>query len=229
MSRLAAAFAGLFALVLSPAAAAHGGGGARGYASSVTAVKPATPGLEARVLDGDDRLALTNGTGETMVVLGYRGEAYLRFTADAVFRNRRSPATYLNEERFGDVELPDDADPKAAPDWERVAGDPAYEWHDHRIHWMSPVDPPQVRRAKDQPHHVFDWAVPLRVEGQKLTLIGSLDYTPPPTSRFKPLLIAPLVALVARRWRVMVVAYAPVVRVTRRAAAHFARGRFRVS
>jgi hypothetical protein len=191
-----AALVGVVALAVSPAAAAHGDGGARGYRSNVTSVKPATPGIEVVVLEGDDRLALTNRTGRTIVVHGYRGEPYLRLTGEAVFRNRRSPATYLNEERFGEVDVPEGADPKAPPDWEQVADEPYYEWHDHRIHWMSPVDPPQIRRAPDRPHHVLDWSVPLAVGDEKVTLGGSLDYEPLDEGAFKPILIAPLAAFV---------------------------------
>jgi hypothetical protein len=193
--RRAAAFAALVALALSPAAAAHGGGGARGYRSTVTGIRPATPGIEVRVLDADDRLALRNKTGKTITVLGYEGEPYARVTPSAAYRNRRSPATYLNEERFGAVKVPDEADPKLRPEWEKVEYKPYFEWHDHRIHWMSPVDPPQIRRAKDKPHHVFDWTVPLRIDEKKVTLAGRLDYAPPPTSSFNPLLLAPLAAV----------------------------------
>jgi hypothetical protein len=156
----------LIALALCPAAAAHGGGGARGFTSTVTAIEPATPGIELRVLDGDDRIGLRNETGKTILVSGYDGEPYLRFTADAVYRNERSPATYLNEERYGDVELPARADAKAAPEWKQVADSAYYEWHDHRIHWMSPVPPPQVRAAEGKPHHVFDWKLPIRIGGR---------------------------------------------------------------
>jgi hypothetical protein len=160
----------------------------------VTGIRPATPGLEVRVLDGDDRLALSNKTGKTITVLGYAGEPYARLTPDAAYRNRRSPATYLNAERFGAVNVPDKANPKLQPDWEQVADEPYFEWHDHRIHWMSPIDPPEIRRAKDKPHHVFDWTVPLLIDGKQARLAGRLDYVPPPTSSFNPLLIAPLVA-----------------------------------
>jgi hypothetical protein len=187
--------AALSALVLCPAAAAHGGGGARGFKSTVTAVVPPTPGLEATVLESDDRIGLRNKTGKTILVFGYEREPYLRMTSDAVYRNARSPATYLNDDRYGRVQLPDQADPKAASDWKQVAGEPYYEWHDHRIHWMSPIDPPQVRRAKGVPHHIFDWSVPILVGGQRSALKGSLDYKPPPTSRFHAVLIVPLGAL----------------------------------
>ena len=185
----------LIALALCPSAAAHGGGGARGFTSTVTSIEPATPGIEVRVLDGDDRAGLRNETGKTILVPGYDGEPYLRFTTDAVYRNERSPATYLNEERYGEVELPARANAEAKPEWKKVADSGYYEWHDHRIHWMSPVPPPQVRAAEDRAHHIFDWKLPIRVGGTPVVLAGSLDYEPPPGSRFNPLLSIPLAEL----------------------------------
>ena len=41
----------LVALLATPAAVAHGGGAARGYASSVTALTPATEAVHVAVLD----------------------------------------------------------------------------------------------------------------------------------------------------------------------------------
>jgi MYXO-CTERM domain-containing protein len=199
------------ALVLAAGALAHGG--VAGFTSTLTDVRPAVEGLDLRVLDGDDRLVLTNETGETVVVAGYDGEPYLRFTDDEVFRNARSPATYLNEERYGNAKVPPDAKEGAEPRWERVSRTPTYEWHDHRIHWMSPILPPQVRRAEDEEHHVFDWTVPVTVGSQPVRLLGSLDYEPPPPSRFRPVLIVPLVAVAvlgaAFWWRRRRVAPAP--------------------
>ena len=114
-----------------------------------------------QVLQGDDQLDLRNDTGRELVIEGYEGEPYLRFGADGgVFRNANSPATYLNEERYGGVDVPASASKTATPRWERVSRGNSYNWHDHRIHWMSTIDPPKVRQAKDKPHHVFDWNVP---------------------------------------------------------------------
>jgi hypothetical protein len=127
---------------------------------------------------------------------GYDGEPYLRFDAGGgVYRNASSPATYLNEERYGAVDVPASAAKAAAPRWERVAHGNTYAWHDHRIHWMSTIDPPAVRAATDRPHHVFDWSVPERAGDRPLAIRGSLDYRPPPRSSFDPVLIAPVVAL----------------------------------
>ena len=170
----------LVALALSPVVAAHSDGGALGFRSKVTGVAPAVEGLTVRVLDSDDRLELRNETGKRLVVLGYENEPYLEFRDGRVFRNVRSPATYLNDDRFGDVAVPDEADPKAEPQWEEVSPQDRYEWHDHRIHWMSKELPPKVEAATDRPQHVFDWKVPATLDGAPLVISGSLRYEPPP-------------------------------------------------
>jgi hypothetical protein len=180
---LALAAVTLFALAVCSAAAAHGGGGALGFRSAVTGVSPATAGIVVTVQDSDDRLQLRNETGKPLVILGYEGEPYLKFDDGRVVRNERSPATYLNDDRYGNVELPPEADAKAPPVWSEVAQKETYEWHDHRIHWMSSTLPPKVAAAKDQPQHVFDWKVPATLDRKPLTIAGSLDYEPPPSGR----------------------------------------------
>lgn len=157
-------------------AAAHGGGDPA-YRSEVTAIAPAA-GVTAAVLDRDDRLRLERTGDAEVIVYGYEQEPYLRFGADGVFRNERSPATYLNDDRLGDVAVPATADAKAEPVWRRVAGGTAYEWHDHRIHWMNTTPPPAVQRDADHARTVFTWAVPLSVGGSAGSIDGRLDYTP---------------------------------------------------
>ena len=196
MSHRLLGFALLAALVACPAAAGHGGGAARGYTSVVETVTPKLDGLTVRVAQGDDQLHVRNDSGREVVIQGYEGEPYLRFDADGnVYRNANSPATYLNEVRYGGADVPASASKTATPRWERVSRAKAYDWHDHRIHWMSTIDPAKVREARDQPHHVFDWNVPGSVGGQPLAIRGTLDYKPPPKSSFNPILIAPVVAL----------------------------------
>ena len=176
-----------------PAASAHGG--ASGYVSTVEDLRPPTPDIEVEVLDGDDRLALRNTGPETVIVLGYDGEPYLRFTAQGVDRNANSPATYLNQARYGEADVPEaleDADPR----WQRVAAaGAAYDWHDHRIHWMSRTPPPPVRDDPDSAHTLFEWKVPLLVAGKPVTVEGVLAYEPPGSSLGRLLLYGGLPAL----------------------------------
>jgi hypothetical protein len=178
MKRLVLLGVALTALVSAPAAVAHGGG-SPGVRSQVTSIRPAQPRLLVVVLGGDDRLRLTNrGAGE-VIVYGYEGEPYLRWSGHAVYVNERSPATYVNQDRYGAVPLPAQADAKAPPEWKRVAGGETYIWHDHRIHWMSQQPPDAVQKDPHRAQHIFDWKVPITVDGKRATIRGSLDYTPP--------------------------------------------------
>jgi hypothetical protein len=139
---------------------------------------PALPGVTWRVYPGGEYLEVTNRGRSELIVLGYSGEPYLRVGPDGVQRNRNSPATYLNAERFGDVAVPPRADADAPPEWERLTDEPRYAWHDHRIHWMAP-DPPGV--ATDAPPaglEVFAWAVPVVYDGERLAVRGRLMWVP---------------------------------------------------
>jgi hypothetical protein len=186
----------VLALVCVPAAGAHGGGD-KGYRSTVKSLRPAVQGIELRVIDNDDRLRLENGSGKTIVVKGYGGEPYIRFGDGGVFENRNSPAAYLNDDRFAQVDVPANADEDAPPDWVKVSDGSAYEWHDHRAHWMSPIAPKPIRDEPDRDHHVFDWEVPGEADGRAFTIEGSLDYTPPPEEGAPWAFIGALAALLA--------------------------------
>ncbi len=92
--------------------------------------------------------------------------------------------------------LPARADPYASPEWEEVSIREEFDWHDHRIHWMSKTLPPNVEAAKDEPHHVFDWTVPARLAGQPLTIAGTLDYQPSPSEVPMPLIVTLVLLIV---------------------------------
>lgn len=157
------------------------------YDSQVTAVVDTlddvavdVAAVDWQVLGGDGLLQVRNDGDRDLVVMGYDGEPYLRVGPDGVFENRRSAATYLNADRFGDVVVPDGVDPAAPPEWRRLSDDGEWRWHDHRIHWMAPTAPPRVRNRPDTPQRVLDWAVPFRFGDQRLQVRGVLDYIPPP-------------------------------------------------
>jgi hypothetical protein len=197
--RAALAAALLAALVLPPLAAAHGPGSSTslpGYTSSIAAVRPRGTALDVRVLGGDDRLRLTNRTGRDLVVLGYEGEPYLDFRpGKGVFQNTRSPAVYLNLDRLAQTQLPKSVNPRAKPSWSVVAPGNTYEWHDHRIHWMSTIPPPAVAKDPSKPQRVFDWTVPMRLNGKRAAISGTLDYAPPGGGGSSTLTIVAWIAL----------------------------------
>jgi hypothetical protein len=140
------------------------------YRSTVDEVSPSNAGVDVRVRGGDAFLEITVTPGHEVIVPGYEGEPYVRVLEDGtVERNRLSPATAINEARYG-TEPPADADADADPEWERVGDGGRYAWHDHRVHWMSPDPPPA-----DPGEVVFDWTVPLSVDGEPVEVRGRLE------------------------------------------------------
>ena len=182
------------ALAAVPAASAHGDEPNRGFRSTVSEIRPVVFEIKAVMLGGDDELKLTNKTGKPLLIKGYEGEPYLLFNESGVLENRLSPAAYLNDERFGDVDLPPGVDAKKAPTWVGVSGGNTYSWHDHRAHWMSPIPPPRVRREPDQEHHIFNWRIPAELDGKPLVIAGRLEYYPPPKEGASWVLVASAVA-----------------------------------
>ena len=182
-------------LLVAGPALAHGGGGsdASNYRSVIdvvataeTAEDPsareavALDGITWAVLANDALLQVRNVTDDELTVPGYTNEPYLRVGPDGVYENRNSPATYLNNDRFAQTEPPAHATADAEPDWQKVSDEPVYAWHDHRIHWMAPTLPPQVKVDATQPVKVNDWVVPFSIDGQELAVTGRLSWEPPP-------------------------------------------------
>ena len=160
-------------------AVAHGGGDPH-FRSEVRAITPAAKGLDVQVLDRDDRLLLTNRTGEDVVVDGYSKEPYARVLADGTVQvNTNSPAYYLNDDRYAAVKVPAHAKAAATPHWKEVDRTGRFEWHDHRIHWMAKTVPPQVH-DKARRTHIFDWTVPIEVAGTPTRITGRLSWVPLP-------------------------------------------------
>jgi hypothetical protein len=164
-------------------------GSSPNYRSLIMAISPKVRGLSVQVLQFSDRLQLRNGTGRTVSIEGYEGEPYARVQANGTVEvNKHSPAYYLNQSFYGNVTVPSFATAKATPQWSVVDRTGQFEWHDHRIHWMSPVLPPQVK-DKGKRTLIFDWHVPIAVAGQHGTVAGQLFWTPESSS-------APVAAIV---------------------------------
>jgi hypothetical protein len=161
------------------------------YRSNITSIAPRVPGLSLEVLEFADRLVLTNHTGKTVTVYGYQGEPYARVMADGTVQvNTHSPAYYLNQNFYGDVNVPSSASPTARPDWTVIDRTGQLEWHDHRIHWMSPALPPQVKN-KGKLTKIFNWQVPIKVAATPGTVDGQLFWVPEEGTK------TPLAAIVA--------------------------------
>jgi len=167
--------AGTLLAAASPALAHQG---SPDYLSQVRSIAPALNGLTVEVLNRDDRLAIHNASGRTVVIEGYSDDPYVRLRGDgAVEVNASSEAYYLNEDRYANAAVPKRVKDGAPPRWKPVSRTGRFEWHDHRMHYMgkgrpSKITDPSVRQT------VFHWKVPLRVDGRPGAINGRLLWTP---------------------------------------------------
>ena len=173
------AVAALVALcATAPAALAHQGN--PHYLSQVDRITPTAPGVTVDVLNRDDRLLLHNTSGRDVLVRGYSGEPYGRVLADGTVQvNTNSPAYYLNDDRYADVEVPKGIDGKGPPRWKEIDRTGRFEWHDHRFHWMAKTVPPTVRDESVKTK-IFDWRIPIDIGAQRGAISGTLFWTPLP-------------------------------------------------
>lgn len=169
---LAAALCALAAGIIASPAPGHEGN--PDYESLVRAVTPPIPGFAVEVLNGDDRLEVRNSGPSTVTIDGYDEEPYLRLRPDGtVTVNVRSPAYYLNRDRFTGAPVPATADAQARPQWKVVERTGRYEFHDHRMHWMAKSVPDQVG-DRSQRTKIFDWKVPLHAGAADGAISGEL-------------------------------------------------------
>ncbi len=191
----ALAVLGAIAVLVGFPAAAHAHGPVAPIASSYEArVDQAPAGLDARVVDGDQRMWLRVAHGETVVVLDYRGAPYLRFTPSGVAVNHNSSIYYLNQTPVPQVP-PANLTRSTPPNWHRVGDANEYGWHDGRLHALATVARSPGRQ------YVGRWSIPVLVNGRASSISGGLWHADDPSIVwFWP--IAVLLACVLAAWRV---------------------------
>jgi hypothetical protein len=186
-------------VMLAVGCACPAGAGAHGpvapVASSYMARVGSVPaGLEAKVVDGDQRMWLRVATGETVVVLDYRGAPYLRFGSSGVEVNQNSTMYYTNQ---SPAETPPPGLTRATrPRWQRASGGHDYSWHDGRLHALAAVAlaPGQAYAGR--------WSIPVLVDGRLNAISGGLWHADDPSIVwFWPIVVVLLCVLAARRVR----------------------------
>jgi hypothetical protein len=185
------------------------------YRAVVRSIDPPVAGVRVSVIFRDDQLELVVKPPHTVVVRAPQGEPFLRVLSDGfVQANYRSPWAHRVQERFGRVTVPAQATGRGPPQWFLVSQRGIVRWHDHRIHWMRGQRPPQVKdegvRTK-----VFDWHVPIVVDGRPATIAGSLLWIPDAGGGISPGVILAMAAASL----LVLVAFGVVVRRNRTPAA----------
>lgn len=164
--RLAVGVVALLALGLPAGASAHGSKtvNALDFEARITSVATGTGGVSATVVDGDRKLALAVRGQRTVVVLGYAGEPFLRFSTKGVEVNERSPTAVIVKlaKRGSNPVLA----AGAAPTWSQVSAGHRYAWHDDRL---GPK--PGLTYGEG---NVAGWTIPLAVDGAPTRIAGRL-------------------------------------------------------
>jgi hypothetical protein len=193
--RLPAAFVA-FAVTLAafPTAAEAHGPIAPAASSYFAKVLQLPAGLRAKVVDGDLRMWLQVPRDQTLIVLDYRDAPYLRFTPAGVDVNRNSSMYYLNQTPVA-LTPPTYLTASTPPNWHRVTGGHAYEWHDGRLHALAAV------ALSPGTSFVGRWRIPVRINGQLSSISGGLWHADNPTIVwFWPIVV--IVVCVLAAWRV---------------------------
>lgn len=176
-----------------PAARAHG---PIAPIASTYLAKPAQvpAGLDAKTVDGDQRMWLRVPAARTVVVLDYRGAPYLRFSRAGVEVNHNSEMYYLNQTPVAETP-PANLTAGTAPDWHQVSGSHAYGWHDGRLHALATV------ALTPGSSFVGRWTIPVRVDGGTSAIAGGLYHADSPSLVwFWPIVV--VLACVLAAWRI---------------------------
>lgn len=165
------------------------------YRSIIESVTPDVPGITIHVLEYDSFFELRDRSGHEVIVYGYEDEPYARILKDGTVQvNQRSPATYLNTSFFATAPVPAKADAKAPPEWKTQSKNGTFVWHDHRMHYMSPTVPPNVKDTSRKTK-VFDYEIPLSIDHQKGAIHGTLFWVGSPSASKLPIIIGSIVVL----------------------------------
>ncbi|MGH3815347.1 MAG: hypothetical protein ACRDUV_23340 [Pseudonocardiaceae bacterium] len=165
----------LFALINPAPAAAHiagSGGSPSNYRTVVTAIRPAVPSVAVTVGPGGQWVRVTNQGAAEILILGYRGEPFLLLSQNQVRVNELSSTAADTGQARGSPAFQDPAaqDPATGPRWVQLRDGGSATWTDARI------EPPvESQRASGF------WALPLVVDGQQATVLGSRELIPPPS------------------------------------------------
>lgn len=120
-------------------------------------------GIGVQLIPGPvDAFMLQNHTDQSVTVMGYAGEPFLKIGPDAVQANLSSPTW----REWGRVSLSADS-PDEQVSWQRVAGGSTFTWLDPRT------------QITDEQAAASQWQIPVQVGEQSLALAGESRWLAP--------------------------------------------------
>ncbi|HVS85324.1 MAG TPA: hypothetical protein VHD91_06815 [Gaiellaceae bacterium] len=190
---LALALGLLAAAALPGRAQAHAGLTAPAATSDLATITHTPAGLDAKVVDGDQRLWLSVPPGTTVLVLGLQGEPYLRYSPAGIEVNTHSTTYYLNRAR---PLAPPSLGAAATPSWKTISHGRSTSWHEDRLHALA------LAAGSSRIGTLGTWSVPLVVDGRRTSIGGRLDHAAAPSLLWLwPLVLAAALAPALMRLR----------------------------
>jgi hypothetical protein len=178
---------------LFPSAAAAHGPVAPIASSYLAKVSEAPAGVDAKVIDGDQRMWLRVPRGRTVIVLDYRGAPYLRFTPAGVEVNHNSAIYYLNQTPVAEIP-PANLTRTTPANWHHVSAGNSYSWHDGRLHALATV------ARSPGASYIGRWTIPMTVGSRASAVAGGLWHADDPSiAWFWPAVV--IIACVLAAWR----------------------------
>jgi len=169
----------------------------RNTVSRIESVSPERSGVAVDIVGGDAFIRVRSNNQDVLVD-GYQGEQFLHIAPDGSVSVNVSSLTFaVNKTRYANTTTY--VSSNAPAEWKVVAHNGAYMWHDHRSHWMSPIDP----KSTKPDGFVQSFVIPMKVNGQLTTIHGAVylrTTSPVLWWLFTPLLMA-VVWWCSRRWK----------------------------
>ena len=191
-------------LVAMPAAAfAHAGN--PNYRSEIDKVTPTVPDVSFEVLDYDSYMQLLDPHGHEVTIYGYEGEPYARILKR---RHRAGERTLSRRSTSMKTASPKSRSPRSPTPKRRRMEDVRSLRHlplarpPDALH--APTLPPQVKDTSGKTK-IFNYEIPIRVEGRKGAIDGTLFWVGPADTSKTPFIVAGIVLVLAGGALVLIV------------------------
>ena len=147
---------------------------------SMAQKSPQTPaaGLKIQVVPASvvPAIFIENTSPEPIVVLGRAGEPFARIGPQGSEVNLKSP-TWAEIQQASGKDPSGEVDPRAEPQWEKVADAPRWQWLEFRA--AAPKDePPAPVIAQGKAVTVKNWSIPYLLGDRRGTIDGITEFVP---------------------------------------------------
>ena len=144
----------------------------------VGGIRPVVPGLRASVVFAQGwQVRVANTTGVEATVLDAGDRPFLRLGPSGVFADFAAFSWYQSNTFDSPVRPPEGLRPDAAPDWHRVAVEPAWSWFDPRLKPDRSVLTDEILRSNLHAD-VGSWTIPVRYGEMPGSINGRLRFEP---------------------------------------------------